>query len=65
MAISKCPACSLTRFEMKTLEPEGSKFKLSAVQCASCGAVLGITDYYNVPSLLDKIAQKIGVQIFT
>ncbi|WP_150106327.1 hypothetical protein [Anaeromyxobacter dehalogenans] len=29
-------------------EPSGSKFKLVSVQCASCGAVVGVMDFTNI-----------------
>jgi len=38
-------------------------YKIMFIQCASCGAVVGTTDYYNVPSLLEKIAKKLGFNL--
>lgn len=64
MAASKCPKCESTRFELKTGEPTGSRFKVNYIQCASCGTVVGVTDYYNTSSLLEKIGNKIGIDIF-
>ena len=64
MAFSSCPKCESTRFEMKEMSPTGSKFKVQAVQCSSCGAVVGILDYYNIPALLTKIAKKLGISPF-
>jgi Fe2+ or Zn2+ uptake regulation protein len=64
MAMSTCPKCDSHKFEMKGAEPDGSKFKVMFIQCASCGAVIGITDYYNIPSLLAKIAKKMGFNIY-
>ncbi|MCV2359645.1 hypothetical protein LNV08_11760 [Paucibacter sp. TC2R-5] len=63
MALSTCPKCPSHAFEMKEAEPNGSKFKLMFVQCASCGAVVGVTDYFNTSSLLDKIADKLGIRL--
>lgn len=64
MATSSCPKCGNHSFEMKEHLPHGSGFKVFFIQCSSCGAVVGVTDYYNVPSLLEKIAAKIGVKLF-
>ena len=33
------------------------------IQCASCGAVVGVTEYLNVPVLFEKIAKKLGVNL--
>ena len=64
MATSRCAKCESRRFEMKEAEPETSKYKVMFIQCASCGAVVGVVDYYNVPSLLGKIGRKMGINIF-
>ena len=62
MAISKCAHCQSTRFECKENEPKGSKFKVLFIQCASCGVVVGMVDYYNIPLLLKKLAKALGVE---
>ena len=41
----------------------GSDYAIMFVQCASCGTVVGITDYYNVPSLLIKLAEGLEVSL--
>ncbi len=64
MATATCPKCDSRRFELSTAEPKGAKYKMTFVQCSSCGAVVGVTDYYSVPSLLEKIADKLGVRLF-
>lgn len=64
MAISSCPKCSSSHFEMNEAVPSGSKYKVMFIQCSSCGAVVGITDYYNIPFLLAKIASKLGFNLF-
>ncbi len=38
--------------------------KVMYVQCFSCGAVVGVVDYFDTATMLDKIAKKIGVDIF-
>lgn len=63
MAISKCGSCESHTFELKANEPKGSQFKLMFVQCSRCGAVVGVTDYYNIPSLLEKLAQQLGFSV--
>jgi hypothetical protein len=64
MAVSNCPKCESTAFEIKAGEAKGSKHKLMFIQCASCGAVAGVTDYYNIPFLLGKMAKHLGLDLF-
>lgn len=64
MATSKCPKCDSVSFELKAGEPHGSKYKIMFIQCRSCGGVVGVTDYYNIPVLLEKIAKKLGFSLF-
>lgn len=64
MATSKCPKCEHTIFEVKAAEPRGSRYKIMFIQCTSCGTVVGTTDYYNTSALLEKIAKKIGLNLF-
>jgi hypothetical protein len=70
MAVSTCGNCNSTRFELREHSPSGSEFKLSFVQCASCGTVVGVMDYFNIGSMLEKhekaikaIAEKLGVYL--
>jgi hypothetical protein len=52
MAHPTCPKCSSPSFESVEFTPRGSGFKLNAIQCAACGAVVGVTDYYNIGNLI-------------
>lgn len=62
---SRCPRsdCNGHTFEIEQFEPRGSAFKLIAVQCASCGAVVGVIDYMNIGNILGKIAEKLGIRL--
>ena len=62
MAQSKCPRCEHSTFEMKDAAPSGGNFKVTFVQCGSCGTVVGVMDSVNVPVLIEKLAQKLGVR---
>ena len=61
MAISTCIKCGNTNFEIKENSPSLSNYKFDFIQCTGCGGVVGVTDYYNTDSILNKIAQKLGV----
>jgi hypothetical protein len=61
MASTKCSSCNGHRFEIKEVSPIGSKFKYLALQCSSCGSVMGIVDYWNIGVVLkDGIEPKLN-----
>ncbi len=61
MATATCPKCDSTTFEAKEHTPRGSNFKFLFVQCAHCGAVVGVMDYFNIGGMLQSLAKKLGV----
>ena len=66
MAISKCPKCESTCFELKAADNiSGSKVKINFIQCSLCGVVVGVTNYYNTASLLEKIANKMKFKLLS
>ncbi len=60
MARSTCPKCDNTTFEMVENSPRRSKYKLEFIQCAACGAVVGVMDYLNIGAKLEEMEKKIG-----
>lgn len=54
MTTSTCPKCENHTFEVKSAEPRGSNFVLFFVQCAICGAVVGVLEANNIGALLIK-----------
>lgn len=63
MAISKCSKCDCTRFEMKEATVSGSAYRQYFVQCASCGAVVGVVPFYNTGALIHQMAEKLGIKL--
>lgn len=63
MATSKCPKCDSTRFELKEAVISGCNYKHFFIQCASCGAVIGVIPYHYTNALLEKLANKLGVRL--
>jgi predicted nucleic-acid-binding Zn-ribbon protein len=59
--LSTCVKCGSTNFETKEASPSGSNYKFMFVQCARCGGVVGVTDFFNTAALLRKLAKKLGV----
>jgi len=63
MAVSKCLGCGHQGFELIENQPANSKWKYLFVQCASCGGVVGVVDWYNVGALLVKAMKKLGIDV--
>jgi Fe2+ or Zn2+ uptake regulation protein len=36
---------------------------MTAVYCAACGAVVGVSEYSNVPTLIRTLASKLGFKL--
>ena len=49
---TKCGKCEGASFKIQELTAQGAAYKFYSVQCASCQTPIGITDYYNLGSLL-------------
>ncbi|OXG03653.1 hypothetical protein BC749_11114 [Flavobacterium araucananum] len=60
---SKCPHCQKTGFEVATEAPKDSNFKLMFVRCQWCKTVVGVLDYYNIGTLVHKLAKKLNVNL--
>lgn len=64
MAVSKCPKCEGTTFELKeTDKVRGTHFPICFIQCITCGTVVGVTDTHNVPDLILKLANALKIQL--
>jgi len=61
MAMSTCIKCGSSSFEMKENEPRHSAWKYMFIQCSSCGGVVGVVEYLNLGSVLQKIAKRLGI----
>jgi uncharacterized Zn finger protein len=62
MAPSKCPCCGSENFEVRELDSQDSKPKLT-VQCAACGAVVRVLNYE--PVNLNELTQRLGYRRLT
>lgn len=70
MAQSTCVKCGGHSFELQQLNVAKANFKLFAVQCADCGGVVGLQEYFNTGAqllsqnkALKLIAAKLGVPV--
>ncbi len=60
---SKCSNCQKSGFEISEEEPRGSAFKIMFIRCQWCKTVVGTTEYYNVGSLIHKLAKKLNINL--
>ena len=57
MSVSTCVTCGTQdQFEVVLKESmPGTNYKLAFVQCARCGGVVGVLDYYNISQRLENM----------
>jgi hypothetical protein len=60
---SICPHCQHSGFEMATESPKQSNWKYSFIRCSSCGTVVGVTEFFNIGTLIHKMAKKLDVDL--
>lgn len=60
---SKCPNCEATEFEVVNQTPINSNYELIFVRCHQCKTVVGVIDFYNVGTLIKKLAHKLKVDL--
>lgn len=61
MAQPTCPKCDSRRFEVQVFEPLRSTFRLLCINCAQCGAVVSVMDFYNMGQMVRDLGKKLGV----
>ncbi|MDH0032043.1 MULTISPECIES: hypothetical protein [unclassified Acinetobacter] len=60
MARSKCGSCGSSTFELVEQDRiRNSNFKLTFVQCSSCGVPIGVMDYYNIGDRLNDLEKRL------
>jgi hypothetical protein len=60
---SKCSKCENTTFEVVNETPVNSNYPLIFIRCVKCQTVAGIIDYYNVGTLVKKLANKLKIDL--
>jgi hypothetical protein len=56
MAISTCAKCDGHAFERGVVTPLGEQHKVSVLQCANCGTVIGALDHLALERLQKQVA---------
>jgi predicted nucleic-acid-binding Zn-ribbon protein len=57
MVTTQCPKCGSKEFEIRTPVQGNTNLKLMFVQCAKCEYRPSIKKFYNLGSLLNKVAK--------
>lgn len=63
MAMSCCPKCGNTNFSVVEGTPNGSNYVYTYVQCSSCGAVVGVMDYFSISTKIDSLEKELKKEI--
>ena len=45
--MAKCGHCNSIGTRLEEISPAGGQYKMMAICCSSCGAILGVTNYFN------------------
>jgi hypothetical protein len=45
--MAKCGHCNSTGTRLEEISPAGGQYKMMAICCSSCSAILGVTNYFN------------------
>jgi len=59
MALSTCIKCGGTTFELRQAEPAGAMYVVVYLQCMSCGGVAGITDYFDIGTVVKQMEAEV------
>jgi hypothetical protein len=63
MAVPMCPRCENKTFSIKLMEPSGSSKKMYGICCSKCGSVVGVREYFDVGTLVHKLAEKLRIKL--
>lgn len=55
MMPSKCGHCNGFTWEIHEESPKGAAFKMYFVRCAACKVPIGVLDYYDTHSKVDRV----------
>lgn len=58
--MAKCVKCENTVFGIQEISPSGAQYKMYVVQCIVCQTPIGVTDYWNVGTLLKNQEKKMA-----
>ena len=56
---SRCLKCDHDKFEIVENTPANSEATILFVQCASCKAVVGVMDFYNLGNMMHRLEKNV------
>jgi predicted nucleic-acid-binding Zn-ribbon protein len=56
---TRCGKCENSSFKVQEISPAGARYKMFTVQCSSCQTAIGVTDFFNLGSLLQDQEKKL------
>lgn len=60
MALSTCPKCSRSSWEIQLVEPAGAHAEQYFIQCSHCGTPAGLVGFQYAGALLKEQAQSLA-----
>lgn len=57
---SVCPHCKGIFWELHTEEPQHCNFKVNFIRCSKCKAPVGVMDFFDTHTKLEKIEKLVG-----
>lgn len=57
--MAKCGHCNHFGTKLEEISPSGGRYKMMAVCCSGCSAILGVTDYLNSGTLIKGVEKKV------
>ena len=60
---SICPRCGHSGFEIAEQKVSNAEYRFFAIRCSSCGCVVGTHEYNNIGNLINKLADKLNINL--
>lgn len=57
--MAKCGHCNHVGTKLSEISPSGGRYKMMAVCCSGCSAILGVTEYMNAGALIKGLDNKV------
>ena len=63
MATPRCPKCESSSFEIQEVKVKNANYRHHVINCASCGSILAVHEFFNVNARLVRLAEKLRVSL--
>lgn len=58
-----CPKCGNHTFEIQEIKVRAANFRTNVINCTSCGAIVGVQEFFNVSNLVYKLADRMNLKL--